>query len=135
MVRTAAWSASVRAQRRNETSGGSIAGAHWVNWQANHDTLDDDAEWDRFESSLIHFMRRGARGPALRYGFWLPLAVLLSFGAVANLRWVSEAWPWAVRNFWILGIEIVVAIAGSIRGRVLSLRHGEPDCNLRHVSR
>ena len=54
-------------------SGGSIAGAYWVYWQAfKGDTLADGEEWARFETSLIDFMRSGVRERIFRKGPALP---------------------------------------------------------------
>jgi predicted acylesterase/phospholipase RssA len=64
-------------------SGGSIAGAYWVYWQAfKGDSIADAEEWTKFETSLIDFMRSGVRERIFRVGFLLP-AVLL--GAIAGV--------------------------------------------------
>jgi predicted acylesterase/phospholipase RssA len=65
-------------------SGGSITGAYWVYWQATKgDTLNSNQEWDRFECSLIEFMRGGIRGRAMLLGLYLPTLVLWSLaGAI-----------------------------------------------------
>ena len=57
-------------------SGGSIAGAYWVHWQAlKGDTFRDADEWDKFESSLIQIMRNGLRGRLWWIGFAVPFFV------------------------------------------------------------
>src|SRR5687768_16204537 len=57
-------------------SGGTVAGAAWVYWQAKvGDTLQDGAEWDRFESALIDFMRSGLRERILWLGLFVPMLV------------------------------------------------------------
>ncbi len=69
-------------------SGGSIAGAYWVYWQAfKGDTLAEPEEWQKFEDSLVEFMCSGVRERIFRKGFVLPAVIL---GAIAGAyAWVS----------------------------------------------
>lgn len=79
-------------------SGGSIAGAYWVYWQATKgDTLTSPEQWDKFESSLITFMRQGVRGRVLWWGFWVPVIILTAM-AVSILSLLPSPPPylWAV---------------------------------------
>lgn len=86
-------------------SGGSIAGAYWVYWQATKgDTLADPDEWNRFESALIALMRRGLRGGVLWRGFWMP-AILLS-AAVLVLISLNPGLP---SSIWVVSLAAVVA--------------------------
>ncbi|BCH23245.1 hypothetical protein MesoLjLb_30300 [Mesorhizobium sp. L-8-3] len=67
-------------------SGGSITGAYWVYWQAlKGDTLADAGEWQKFEDSLVEFMRSGVRERIFRKGFVLP--ALLLGAAVCAYAW------------------------------------------------
>jgi predicted acylesterase/phospholipase RssA len=71
-------------------SGGSITGAYWVWWQAvRGDTLNSDDEWNRFEGSLIAFMRRGFRGRAMLLALYLPTIVLWTFAALV-MWWLGS---------------------------------------------
>jgi NTE family protein len=73
-------------------SGGSIAGAYWVYWQAlQGDTIVDASEWDRFETSLIHAMRSGLREWIWFRGFVVPSLLLgVVVGMVAILLGLSS---------------------------------------------
>jgi NTE family protein len=76
-------------------SGGSITGAYWVYWQAIRvDTLNSDEEWNKFERSLIEFVRRGIRGRAMSLGFFLPTLALWALAGTTlwSLGPVSLAW-------------------------------------------
>jgi NTE family protein len=54
-------------------SGGSIAGAAWIYWQAQKgDTIGNPNEWDRFEASLISLMRSGLRERLISRGLFTP---------------------------------------------------------------
>jgi predicted acylesterase/phospholipase RssA len=90
-------------------SGGSIAGAYWVYWQAfKGDTLADGEEWARFETSLIDFMRSGVRERIFRKGFVLP-AVLL--GTIAG----ACAWAFGpVGRGEALGLVLGVLVAAYV---------------------
>src|SRR5262245_5663338 len=67
-------------------SGGSIAGAYWVYWQAlKGDTLTDDEEWAKFEASLIDFMQSGVRERIVWKVFGIPVLCLGSI--VGGYTW------------------------------------------------
>lgn len=79
-------------------SGGSIAGAYWVYWQATKgDTLTSPEQWDKFESSLIAFMRQGLRGRVLWWGFWVPVIILAAMVvSILSLLPSPPFYLWAV---------------------------------------
>lgn len=91
-------------------SGGSIAGAYWVYWQATKgDTLASPEEWDKFESSLITFMRQGVRRRVLWWGFWVP-AIILAAMAVSILSVLPSPpfYLWAVLLAGVFSAAYVV---------------------------
>ena len=94
-------------------SGGSIAGAHWVYWQARRgNTISEASEWDEFESSLIRFMLRGAREWVLLRAFWLPFAALLILAAaVTPFSWrLWSGWPSGGQA--ALAVSVIAVIGG-----------------------
>lgn len=95
-------------------SGGSIAGAYWVYWQAKRgDTLRDAAEWARFEASLIHFMLSGVRESVVWRGFWVPLLVLVGLaGAAAAYTWKHwQVWPRQEQFTAVFAVVLAIGFA------------------------
>ena len=87
-------------------SGGSIAGAYWLYWQAKKgDTLKDDNQWNKFESSLIRAMKTGIRGPLFWKAFLAPLVIL---GLVSG----TLVWFWgAVSLLTKVGLTFLIILA------------------------
>ncbi|WHZ16049.1 MAG: hypothetical protein OJF52_002897 [Nitrospira sp.] len=82
----------------SSVSGGSIAAACWVHWQATKgDTLTDPGQWNEFEQSMITLMRNGLRERLIRRGLGIPWILLF---ATVNLilhffSGVSSVWSLA----------------------------------------
>ncbi len=95
-------------------SGGSITGTYWVYWQAKRgDATHDDDEWDRFESSLVQFMRAGVREWVLWRGFWVPFLILITVTAI--LGWYfRESWNFLPANLRIVAVVAIVAAEAAL---------------------
>src|SRR5438874_5894144 len=83
-------------------SGGSIAGAAWVHWQALKGetlNLNNSSQWDAFEVALVDMMRRGLRGRIFWRIFWWGFVLpVVAVGVVAGLGWYLGA-----RSWWTVG--------------------------------
>lgn len=81
-------------------SGGSITGVLWAYWNARRgDTINDEAEWNSFETGLIRFMTSGVRESIILRCFWIPFACILALmAAVAAQFWQDWSFGFAANN-------------------------------------